>query len=387
MSRPKPRQFLLDASRLIWRLWTGRLPTGVDRVCLEYVRQFGSRSQAVLQFRGRVAVLSPRDSDRLFALLLDGGPRVRQRLVALAATAWPKARRAPPRGGMIYQNVGHTGLHDPALPKWIAAYGVKAVYLIHDLIPIRHPDFCRDGEAGKHSRRMENALRSSRGIIGNSQTTVDDMAAFAKERALPMPASLAAWIGSGQTLSGVIPRTLDRPYFITVGTIEARKNHLLLLRIWRELVDEMGDSAPTLVIVGQRGWKAEAAEAILDHSGELREHVRELSKCGDEDLAAWLKGARALLMPSFVEGFGLPIVEAFAYGTPVIASDLPVYREIVGDIPTYADAGDYEGWKAAILAFVSDGPERQRQKRMLEGYSMPGWPSHFASVEQWLQTL
>ena len=377
------RDYLLDSSRLVWRLWTGRLPTGIDRVCFEYVRQFGARSLAVLQFRGRIVVLSDEDSDRLFRLMLRGGPGLRRRLVALLAIAWLRARPSPPKPGMAYLNVGHTGLHDRALPAWISAHGVKAVYLIHDLIPITHPQFCRDGEAGKHSERMENALASATGIVANSQATMDDLTAFASQRRIPMPESVVAWIAGSETPQSS-PHALERPYFITVGTIEGRKNHALLLDIWRQLVAEIGRESPMLVIVGQRGWKAEAAEALLESPG-LAQHVRELGTCGDAELGGLLKGARALLMPSFAEGFGLPVIEALDGGTPVIAADLPVYREVVGDIPLYLDQDDVEGWKSAILSFISDCPERERQKRSIERFRAPDWPTHFVTVEHWLE--
>jgi glycosyltransferase involved in cell wall biosynthesis len=377
------REYLLDVSRLIWRLWEGKLPTGIDRVCLEYVRQFGSRSFAVLQFRGGIWVLAAKDSDRLFALLLRGSAGLRQRLIALLATAWLGARRSPPRPGMLYLNVGHTGLHDRALPAWITAREVKAVYLVHDLIPITHPQFCREGEAEKHASRMENALVSGAGIIANSQATLDDLAAFASTRDIGLPDSIVAWIaGSEPTQSE--PFVVDRPYFVIVGTIEGRKNHMLLLEVWKQLIEEMGDAAPILVIVGQRGWKAEAAEALLE-SPELRAHVRELGTCSDAELGGWLKGARALLMPSFAEGFGLPVIEALQGGTPVIAGHLPVYREVVGDIPLYLDQGDGEEWKSAISSFISDCPERERQNRAIEGFRAPDWPAHFAAVELWLE--
>jgi glycosyltransferase involved in cell wall biosynthesis len=384
---PTAREYLLDVSRLIWRVWDGRLPTGIDRVCLEYVRHFGPRSQAVVQFRGRIFVLPPADSDRLFGLLAGGGAGVRRRLLAFAPMALARARRSPPRRGMIYLNVGHTGLHDPALPRWIGRHGIKAVYLVHDLIPITHPQFCRDGEAAKHVKRIEHALASGTGILTNSKTTLDELAEFAADRRIGMPGGLAAWIAPRQPCRESTAALRERPYFLAVGTIEGRKNHLLLLKAWQELVAEMSANAPMLVIIGQRGWQAQAVERILESPGELAAHVREMGKCTDAELAAWLKGARALLMPSFAEGFGLPVVEALACGTPVIASDLPVYREIAGDIPTYVRPDDRTGWKEAIRTFIDDGAERERQKLALQDYRPPDWPSHFARVERWLETL
>ncbi len=355
-------------------------------MCLEYVKEFGARSLAVVQFRGAIRILSPADSDRLFAIITDGGSRIRPRLAFFATSAWIRAGRSPPRGGMIYLNVGHTGLHAAGLRDWIDANAVKAVYLIHDLIPITHPHFCRPGEKAKHARRIENALRSATGIIGNSQATLDVLESFAASRGLDMPPAIAAWISGYRLPGGVLPTRLERPHFVTVGTIEGRKNHLMLLEIWSRLAMDMGTSAPLLLIIGQRGWEADAAIAMLKRP-ELAGHVRELGRCGDRELAAAIAGARALLMPSFAEGFGLPVIEALELRTPVIASDLPVYREIVGDIPTYLPPDDDGAWEQTIRGFIDDAPERTRQMHAMERFRPPDWGGHFERVEKWLGGL
>jgi glycosyltransferase involved in cell wall biosynthesis len=288
---------------------------------------------------------------------------------------------------MLYLNVGHTGLHNSALPGWLQANRVRAVYLIHDLIPLTHPEFCRTGEAAKHALRMQNALSSATAIIGNSRATLRELAAFARARGLPMPPNRAIWISGQRSLADVRAIRLGRPHFVTVGTIEGRKNHILLLRIWQNLIAEMKENAPALLILGQRGWAAEATWALLDNLAELKGHVRELGSCNDAELAGWVAGAQALLMPSFAEGFGLPIIEALQLGTPVVASDLDVYREIAGDIPAYVDPNDAAAWENAIRILLVDGWERERRKRAMHGYRPPDWPGHFAAVERWLRDL
>jgi glycosyltransferase involved in cell wall biosynthesis len=234
---------------------------------------------------------------------------------------------------------------------------------------------------------MDNVLRSAAGVIGNSQATLDDLASFAHERGEAMPPSLAALI-SGIPIELKVPaRTLDRPHFVTVGTIEGRKNHGLLLEVWRRLVSELGSSAPVLLIVGSRGWQAEAVLQQLDDLGVLSGHVRELGRCEDEELAGWIAGSRALLMPSVAEGFGLPVIEALQLGAPVIATDLPVYREIAGDIPRYLGADDVDAWKQAVERYSGEDSDRSRQVAAASSYLAPTWGSHFDLVEPWLNRL
>ena len=381
------RTYLLDVSRLIWRLWAGRLWTGIDRVCLHYVEAFGDRSLAVVQRRGWFFILSPDASDKLFRLLRAPDASSRAKLIKLMIPALLLARRSAPGSGTIYLNVGHTGLNEPALTAWVRRNKLKAVYLVHDLIPITHPQFCRAGEAEKHAVRITNLLVSAQGVICNSRATLNDLTRFALSRKLAMPDHTVALI-SGLSLGlNRREKTVPEPYFVILGTIEGRKNHVLLLQVWRRLVKKMGKGAPSLIVIGQRGWKAEAAIAMLDDPSQFIGKVIETGSSDDLEVVEWLSGARALLMPSFTEGFGLPVVEALQCGTPVIVSDLPVYREIASDIPLYLDPHDEQAWETAIVDFTGASRERARQQRRTQSFQAPDWPTHFSIVEEWLSGL
>jgi glycosyltransferase involved in cell wall biosynthesis len=378
---------LIDVTRLIWRAWRGRHPTGIDRVCLAYLEHFQRRASAVIHRKGLSLILPQARSQRLFDLLLQGRRIPKASLILVLARALLEAHISPPERGMFYLNVGHTGLNDRALPEWISRKRIRAIHLIHDLIPITNPEFCRPGEAERHEVRLTNALLSASGIIANSKATLTELAAFAARKSISMPPSVVAWISGFETLRRPPAKTLDQPYFIAIGTIEARKNHLVLLQAWQRLVRKSGERAPMLVIVGQPGWEAEQVLAWLENLGELEGKVVHLRSCGDSELAAWIAGARALLMPSFAEGFGLPIVEALALGTPVLASNLPTFREIAGDLPTYLPSRDVHAWESLIEAFTGADPERERQLKRIGEYRAPTWDEHFRTVEDWMATL
>jgi glycosyltransferase involved in cell wall biosynthesis len=317
----------------------------------------------------------------LFQLLLAKQPG-RRSLLTFAVAASLRTLSISLRPGSIYLNVGHTGLNEPSLPGWIARHRLRAVFLIHDLIPLTHPQFCRDGEAEKHKLRMNNVLASAAGMIGNSQATVDDLADFAEKQRHSMPPSVVAWLGAEDFPHDPRPKRGGKPHFVVVGTIEGRKNHQLLLDVWRDIVADRGQEAPLLVIIGQRGWQADEVFEQLDRPGELQGHVLELGRCNDDDLAEWIAGARALLMPSFAEGFGLPVMEALQLGTPVIATDLPVFREIAVDRPIYLGPTDRAGWKSAVESFAGN-PHSEKAP----DFRAPTWQDHFTTVEAWLKNL
>lgn len=378
---------LLDATRLIWRRWAGREPTGVDRVCLAYLKRFAPEAQAVVhhsRFRG---ILDERASAALFDMLDQPPKRFRP---AFVSAILRHLRRFDCSGkGRAYLNIGHTGLDSKGFRQWVAKADVKPVYFVHDLIPITHPHFCRAGEADRHRERMRTVLASAAGVIANSQATLDDLRGFALDESLPSPPAVAAWLGTRPlALADEAPRVPDRPTFVVLGTIEARKNHLLLLKVWTRLVERLGADSPRLLIIGQRGWEADEVFRILDRDRRLRGHVVELNDCTDRELSNHLVTARALLFPSQAEGFGLPLIEALGLGVPVIASDLPAFREIGEGIPTFLDASDAEAWEAAIADFaLPESDERAAQLEALERYRPPDWESHFDLVEPWLASL
>ena len=378
--------FLLDVTRLIWRRWVGRYPTGIDRVALAYLRHFGIRAQAVIQHQKMRRILSRSASRELFALLLDPGQHFRASFLFAALRKF--AVLNDQGRGRFYLNVGHTGLNSPGFRQWVGEANVRPIYLIHDLIPITHPEFCREGEDAKHRDRMITALTTGAGIIGNSQATLDDLAAFAAAQGLVMPPSLVAWLGIDTRTIAVVDSEKQPATFVTLGTIEARKNHLLLLKLWSRLIDRMGSSAPRLVIIGQRGWEAEPVFDLLDNSDKLRRHVSELNHCSDAELEHQLGSARALLFPSLAEGYGLPLLEALELGVPVIASDLPVFREIAGEIPDYAENGDADRWEELILNYAQpQSTARAAQLQRAAKFRAPDWQSHFSAVEHWLAAL
>ena len=383
---PDDAPYLLDVTRLIWRRSKGRLPTGIDRVCLAYLKHFGPNAQAVISHQRFRRILGRNASQELFGLLGNSEQYFRSRLTFGALR---HLRDLNAKGeSRPYLNVGHTGLDAPGFVDWVNLANVRPVYLVHDLIPITHPQFCRTGEDIRHRERMRSVLTTATGVIGNSQATLDELATFASAESLRRPPMLAALLGADPLVVQTRPSSEVLPSFVILGTIEGRKNHQLLLDIWSKLIDRLGNKAPKLLIIGQRGWEAEQIFDRLDHDEKLRSHVTELNSCSDEELARHLASARALLFPSFVEGYGLPLIEALGAGLPAIAGDLPVFREICGNIPTYLGHSDEEGWERAILDFADPGSiARASQLERLKDFRAPNWKDHFDQVEAWLTTL
>lgn len=383
---------LLDVSRLIWRQWANVRPTGIDRICLAWLEHFAGRAQAVVTFRHHSAILPTDTSQHVFRLLLQphrdtGSAQARARLILTALRQIGGLLGKLQGHGRLWLNIGHTGLDLPGLADWVERVDVRPVMMLHDIIPITHSQFCRTGEADRHMRRLKTMLRLSRGIIGNSQHTIDELGQLAAKLGMAMPPTKAIWPGTKLLSPASGTERPVRPTFIILGTVEGRKNHRLLLDVWDRLIRELGSKAPRLLIIGRRGWSSEDVFARLD-AGGYREHIVETGPLDDTAIAERLAHASALLFPSHAEGYGLPMVEALAAGVPVIASDLPVFREIGQTVPDLLDPDDVDGWVNAIKDY-SDPHNLARAAQMtrLRRFEGPSWSQHFVQVERFLADL
>jgi glycosyltransferase involved in cell wall biosynthesis len=176
----------------------------------------------------------------------------------------------------------------------------------------------------------------------------------------------------------------NTPYFVIAGTIEPRKNHLFLLHVWRELVRLEGHTAPKLVVVGTRWRRFESVTDILQRSSVLKDHVIEVSGLSTPGLRRLVSNACGLLMPSFAEGFGSPIIEALALGTPVIASDIAAHREAGGPHVTYLSPIDGVGWLSAIRSHVQ---HRSALRAKLANYQARTWDQYVRQLDPFLLSV
>ncbi|MGF6661610.1 glycosyltransferase involved in cell wall biosynthesis [Paraburkholderia atlantica] len=362
------------------------MPTGVDRVGLAYIGQYRETARALLSERGFSTVLTERDSQQTFAWLLSS-IRNRKKIRALVVRAClNRLRESSPNGILLHTS--HNGMEYGRYYKAMATRQIRPVFMVHDLIPLTHAEYCRPGVDAIHRDRMHTALRHASGLITNSQATLDSLAVEAERVNLPLPPTVVARLASGVTPRPLAPRPIATPYFVMLGTIEPRKNHWFILHVWRRLVEQLGAEAPQLVVIGRRGWECENVIDILERCESLKGVVIEEDHCSDEKLHAYLQHCQALLFPSFVEGYGMPLAEALSLKVPVLASDLAVFHEIADDIPDYLDPLDGPGWLARIMAYTqANSPERDAQINRIERFREPTWAEHFERVDAFLETL
>jgi glycosyltransferase involved in cell wall biosynthesis len=282
----------------------------------------------------------------------------------------------------MFFHCSHAQLDKPQRFEWLKTKGVRSTFFLHDAIPIEFPEFCSPGSYGRHVARLSTVSAHATLAIVNSQDSRRAVAAALAERGLRAPDIEIVPLAVDEAFARARAepkRAPAIPYFVYVGTIEPRKNLLFLLAVWRRLAEKHGARAPRLVIAGRRGWENENIVDVLERSRGLAPLLAEASDLTDAGLARLMADAAALVAPSFTEGFGLPVVESLAAGTPAIVSDIAAHREVGQDYAWFADAIDGPAWMGAIEALMDEGSELRRERlARIAGYTPLTWGEHVA---------
>ncbi|TDK56506.1 glycosyltransferase family 4 protein [Pseudomonas moraviensis] len=244
--------------------------------------------------------------------------------------------------------------------------GVGIVSVIYDLIPLTHPQFCDAGLVKVFNDWFDWIARTADGYVAIS-TTIRDQVREELQRRIGAHQVGQRWIdyfhlGSELDLSEAdaeVDGNLQQlfrapePVFLMVSTIEPRKNHAYLLDAF-ERAWSCGSKA-RLCIVGKIGWKCEALIERIRQHPELGRRLFMYNALPDKSLEHAYSHATALVFPSHVEGFGLPLVEAMQRGLPAMASDIPVFREIGGDYMAYFDLADPQSLTDLVTSMERSG--------------------------------
>jgi len=216
--------------------------------------------------------------------------------------------------------------------------GVRAT-TIHDLVPIRFPEWVTPRTRSMHTRKYRNAARTCDVLFCNSAYTARDvveMLGVPAERVhVAHPAAKDAFGPDGQAAD------LGAPYILTVATLEPRKNLQTLVEAHRLLGGDL-----LLAVVGAEGW---GEQPLLDDP-----RIRRFGFVSDEELARLYRGAAVVVYPSRFEGFGIPVIEAMASGAPAVVSAHPSLDESSGEAAVRADPDDPAAIAAAVERALAD---------------------------------
>ena len=261
--------------------------------------------------------------------------------------------------------------------------GARIAAVCYDLIPITHPQFYRSSDVAEFRRYWDAMFTILDTVIVNAPAIRDDVIAHVRANGTPAPT--VAVVPLGSDLSEVagppdapLPDGLEQDsYALFVSTIEPRKNHKMLLDIWERLLARgiPQQSRFKLVFVGRDGWMTGDVMRRLGAPAAFDGTVVHLRRVGDELLRALYANAAFCLYPSVYEGYGLPVVEAFALGKAVISSNGGALSDVAEGLCPTLDPSDAARWETAIADWIADPSLRRETEKQIRLKFRPiTWP-------------
>jgi glycosyltransferase involved in cell wall biosynthesis len=264
--------------------------------------------------------------------------------------------------------------------------GVVFGTLVYDIIPITHPEFCERSLTDSFTAYFHSVLGISDFVLAISTHSAEAVAQFMASQGLPvppirtLPLAHITWEAAAAVAdpkpalkrllrAGGLPG--DRPFVPYISTVEIRKNHIYLFRIWKRLLETCGDQTPYLVFVGRPGWRVRDLMDQLDSTGNLGGAIVFLDGLSDSDLSLIYQNALFTVFPSFVEGWGLPIGESLCFGRPCLASNTSSIPEVGGEFVDYFDPFNVNDGYEKIRRFIVDPSAREERARHIKSNFAP----------------
>jgi glycosyltransferase involved in cell wall biosynthesis len=275
-------------------------------------------------------------------------------------------------------------------PNYLAPINVVCpfVNVVHDLAIIRTPEFFNLGKLAIQRPLLPLIVRRATAVgtvSAASRKDIVDLLGVPEHRVLMLPGAPhpACRIPPASEIERVRKAYgLARRYIVSVGTLEPRKNLPTLLRAFDRLRARTGTPMADLdlVVIGGRGWRDRELRAEIA-TRLARGQLHTLGYVPENDLVALYGGAEVLAYPSHFEGFGLPVVEAMACGTPAVATDVPALREVSGGAAVLVPLGDEAALADAVAAIVTDPEHRAAVRaRGLARAAMFSWEASAARL-------
>lgn len=269
--------------------------------------------------------------------------------------SWWRSNRVTPRIAKENTQLFH-GLSNE-LPMNIRDAKIPTIVTIHDVIFMRFPQYYPGFDRNLYRIKTASAIKNADTIVAISEQTKNDLIEFldadaAKIKVIYQGCDEAFKQAYNQSKVDSAKQKfgIGKPYIICVGTIEDRKNQLLLTNAFLESKIAYDFE---LILVGKQTKVAQEIQKFIENH-EKGKSVKMLSNVGFQDLPLLLKGAELSCFPSKYEGFGIPILESMSIGTPVLSSDASCLPEVGGDAVAYFESDNLESLKIQMEALVSD---------------------------------
>lgn len=273
------------------------------------------------------------------------------------------------------------------------AQGLKIVQVIHDVGPIIWPQFFEKVEVNFEDYITKIVPVSSM-VLNVSKNTEKELHELLKKNGLKAPVSRVFRLGEQiPTTKSTRPadaafvrsKLKGNDYLLCVGTVEAKKNHALLYYTYK-LAKARGIDLPKIVIVGRKGWNTENIVDIMSRDPEVKDKFVLTDSINDEELSWLFDNCMCTILPSFHEGWGIPIAESVARGIPCICSNTSSMVEIAEDYVTHFSPASSDECLAAIQDILEPGVLEKR-KRDIKKYRPTSWDDTYRQVDAYIKEI
>lgn len=258
------------------------------------------------------------------------------------------------------------------------AYGIRFCVLIHDIIPAVAPDLGRPQETG-FQQWLADTVSICDVMFAVSAYSRATLLDYGRRQGWRVPPVEVLRLGNGfsrqPSMRAIRTALFPERFVMFVSTLNFRKNHRLLVQVWRRLVDQHGSAdVPPLLFIGRLGWRAGEMLADIKADKHLDGKIIVLTDVSDSELQEAYRRCLFTLYPSLYEGWGFPVAESLGHGKFCVASNRTSLPEAGGEFADYFDPADEDDAVAKIeRALFEPGYLAAREARIREAYRPPGW--------------
>ncbi len=271
--------------------------------------------------------------------------------------------------------------------------GARIVAHIYDIISVTHPQYCLERGVYNFMDYIGGHLQYADAIIVNAQATVAELEKLCGRIGCSLPPCYVVMLGADfkerkavedHAVDAGLVQAADSPYLLMVGTIEPRKNHKLLLKAYDYSLKEQGYH---IIFAGYMGWKMEEFEKALKAHPDYGRGIYHFTDLKDEAISYLYQHAKFLVFASYTEGFGLPIIESIQRGTPVLAADVAVYREIAGEYCILFEQDNVQELCRRVEEYDREPERYALLKEKMKEFWFWTWDMAAAEMEEVLATV
>lgn len=270
-------------------------------------------------------------------------------------------------------------------------HGIKVIQIVYDMLPVLFPSYFIVGMPKQFDNYMKRMLSLSDAVLAISESTKKDVVAYMKGHSINLVPVQVFRLGNDFVKTDAKrPSNHDlkeHTYVLTVCTVEARKNHLLLYYAVREAVMKRAD-IPLIVLAGKKGWLVDDLYYLIKNDPVISKKIIFIEQPSDSELAWLYRNSLFTVFPSFYEGWGLPVAESLFYGKFCLSSNASSMPEIAGSLVDYFSPNDPIDLLAKIEYYYHHKKELSRKESaILKKYKQPTWDDAYKQVSSFIESI